>query len=146
MRLPLSWIKEIVDITVSPSELADRLTMAGLEVSAIETKGDGWEYCQVGSVISVDSHPNADRLKLCSVDIGDEQLQVVCGAPNVEAGQRIAFAKSGAELFNTRSGKKEILKSAVIRGIASNGMICSELELGIGDDHSGILVLPDDAP
>ena len=98
MRLPLSWIKEIVDITVSPSELADRLTMAGLEVSAIETKGDGWEYCQVGSVISVDSHPNADRLKLCSVDIGDEQLQVVCGAPNVEAGQHPKREKGNSQV------------------------------------------------
>lgn len=146
MRLPLSWIKEIVDITITPLQLADRLTMAGLEVSAIETKGEGWENCQVGYVLSVDSHPNADRLSLCSVDVGDEQLQVVCGAPNVKVGQRIAFARSGAELFNTRSGKKEILAPAVIRGIASNGMICSELELGIGDDHSGILVLPDDAP
>ena len=146
MRLPLSWIREMVNITISPSELADRLTMAGLEVSAIETKGEGWQNCQVGCVLSVDPHPNADRLRLCTVDLGDEQLQVVCGAPNVEAGQRIAFAKSGAELLNTRSGKKEILRPAVIRGVASNGMICSELELEIGDDHSGILVLPHDAP
>jgi phenylalanyl-tRNA synthetase beta chain len=100
----------------------------------------------VGYVTSVEQHPNADRLTLCAVDIGSERVQVVCGAPNVAAKQKIAFAKVGAGLFNAHSGKVEALKAARIRGVVSEGMICSERELGTGDDHTGILVLPDDAP
>ena len=101
----------------------------------------------VGHVLSVDPHPNADRLKLPTVDIGSgETATVVCGAPNVAAGQKIAFAKEGAMLINPRSGKPDALKPATIRGVRSAGMVCSALELGLGDDHEGILVLDDDAP
>ena len=145
MKVPLSWLKEYVDIVVPVEELAHRLTMAGTEVGGITTIG-GWKDCFVGQVAKVDKHPNADRLTLCTVDTGDEQLQVVCGAPNVVEKQKIAFARVGAELFNTHSSKLEPLKAARIRGVVSEGMICSEIELGIGDDHTGILVLPEDAP
>ena len=145
MKVPLSWLKEYVNITVPVKELAHRVTMAGTEVAEIATVG-GWENCYVGYVTKVEPHPNADRLTLCSVDIGGEQMKVVCGAPNVAESQKIAFAKVGAELFNTHSGKVEPLKAARIRGIVSEGMICSDRELSIGDDHTGILVLPDDAP
>ena len=145
MKVPLSWLKEYVDVTVPVEELARRLTMSGTEVAEVATIG-GWKSCYVGLVTSVERHPNADRLTLCSVDIGNETMQVVCGAPNVAQGQKIAFARVGAELFNTHSGKVEALKAARIRGVVSEGMICSERELGIGDDHAGIVVLPEDAP
>ncbi len=145
MKVPLSWLKEYVEINVPVAELAHRLTMAGTEVASVSTIG-GWTNCYVGFVSDVVQHPNADRLTLCTVDTGEKQMQVVCGAPNVAKGQKIAFAEVGAELFNTHSGKVEPLKAAKIRGVVSEGMICSEQELRIGDDHTGILVLPEDAP
>jgi phenylalanyl-tRNA synthetase beta chain len=145
MRVPLSWLKEYVDVTMSAQELGHRLTMAGIEAGDIIELG-GWSGCYVGRVLEVEPHPNADRLSLCRVDIGPEQLQVVCGAPNVAAGQKVCFAKVGANLYNTHSEKHENLKPARIRGVVSEGMICSELELGLGDGHEGIVVLPEDAP
>ena len=145
MRVPLSWLKEYVDVEMSTEELAHRLTMAGIEVGDTIELG-GWTDCYVGQVLEVEQHPNADRLSLCQVDIGQEQMQVVCGAPNVAAGQKICFAKIGAYLYNTHSEKHENLKPARIRGVVSEGMICSELELGLGDGQEGIVVLPDDAP
>ena len=145
MRVPLSWLKEYVDIDMSAQELAHRLTMAGVESGDIIELG-GWTGCYVGLVLEVEQHPNADRLSLCKVDIGQEQMQVVCGAPNVATGQKICFAKVGAYLYNTHSEKHENLKPARIRGVVSEGMICSEQELGLGDGHEGIVVLPEDAP
>ena len=145
MKVPLSWLRAYVDVPSSAEELAHRLTMAGVEVGGVERIG-GWTNCYVGRVLTLEPHPNADRLRLCTVDIGAEKLQVVCGAPNVAEAQKIAFAKIGATLFNTHSGKVEPLKAAKIRGVTSEGMICSVLELGIGEEHDGILALPDDAP
>ena len=126
-------------------ELAHRLTMAGVEVGDVVETGD-WTGCVVGQVLEVRQHPQADRLSLCRVNSGTEELEVVCGAPNVAVDQKICFAQVGAVLFNTHSGKREELKAARIRGVESKGMICSELELGLGEGHDGILVLPDDAP
>ena len=146
MKVPLSWLSELVDWALPPEELAHRLTMAGLEVGAVERIGGTWDRCSVGHVVAVDPHPNADRLVLCTVDAGDEHVRVVCGAPNVAAGQKIAFARAGARLYDARSGELSTLKAATIRGVRSEGMVCSERELGLGDDHDGILVLPDDAP
>ncbi len=145
MKVPLSWLKAYVDVNVPVDELAHRLTMAGVESGGVEQLG-GWNDTYVGHVLAVEQHPNADRLRLCTVDIGAEQLQVVCGAPNVAVDQNIAFAKVGARMFDTHSGKTEALKPAKIRGVVSEGMICSVLELGLGEEHDGILVLPDDAP
>ncbi|HEU0021819.1 MAG TPA: phenylalanine--tRNA ligase subunit beta [Dehalococcoidia bacterium] len=145
MRVPLSWLKEYVDVAVSAQELGHRLTMAGVEAGDIIELG-GWTGCYVGQVLEVEQHPNADRLSLCQVDIGPEQMQVVCGAPNVAAGQKVCFARVGAYLYNPHSKRRENLKSARIRGVVSEGMICSELELGLGDGHEGIVVLPEDAP
>ena len=145
MLIPLSWLKEYVDVELPPAELAHRLTMAGVEAGDITEYG-GWTGCCVGRVLAVEPHPNADRLSLCRVDTGAEEMQVVCGAPNVAAGQNICFARVGAYLYNTHSGKHENLKPARIRGVVSEGMICSELELGLGDAHEGIVVLPEDAP
>ncbi|MCS7206663.1 MAG: phenylalanine--tRNA ligase subunit beta [Dehalococcoidia bacterium] len=146
MRIPLSWLKEFVPLTLAPKELAHRLTMAGLEVGEIEHLGREWEQVFVGLVRRVLPHPNADRLRLCEVDLGSERWTVVCGAPNVAEGQKIAFAKVGARLLDPRTGKVETLRPARIRGVLSEGMICSERELGLGDDHTGILVLPEDLP
>ena len=149
MLVPISWLKNYVPVNDSPEELAHRLTMAGIEIGDVETIGANWEpnSIVVGHVLKIDPHPNADRLKLPTVDIGDgETATVVCGAPNVAAGQKIAFAREGASLFSPRSGKVETLKRARIRGVESSGMVCSPLELGLSEDHEGILVLDDDAP
>ena len=145
MNVPLSWLKDYVDVTIPATELAHRLTMAGVEVGGVQIVG-GWENCYVGEVLRVEPHPNADRLRMCTVNIGREELRVVCGAPNVAAGLKVPFATVGARLFNTHSGKHEALKASRIRGELSEGMICSELELGLGQDHSGIIELPQDAP
>ena len=151
MKVPLSWLRQYVDVDIPPSELAHRLTMAGVEVGEVVETG-GWSEVYVGSVTSVRQHPNADRLRLCTVTTGPgpdgnaEEMEVVCGAPNVAEGQKICFARVGANLYNAHSGKHETLAAARIRGVESQGMICSELELGLGDDHTGIIVLPEDAP
>ena len=147
MRVPLSWLKEYVPITLPPEDLAHRLTMAGLEVGEVEHIG-GWdrERVLVGLVTAVEAHPGADRLRLAAVDLGGETWTVVCGAPNVAPGQKIAFAKEGARLYNAHAGRVEDLKRVNIRGVESAGMVCSELELGLGDSHEGILVLPEDSP
>ena len=142
MQVPLSWLREYVDLDLTPPELAHRLTMAGVECGEVIEQG-GWQNCCVGEVLEVRPHPNADSLQLCRVNAGDAtEMEVVCGAPNVAAGQKICFAHVGADLFNTHSGRHEILKAARIRGVVSEGMICSELELGLGAGHEGIVVLP----
>ncbi len=149
MRVPVSWLKKYVPVTVPLRELAQRMTMAGVEVGGIEEIGADWdrEKIVVGKVLRVDPHPNADRLSLPTVDLGHgETATVVCGAPNVSAGQKIAFAKEGARLFSPRTGKVETLKAARIRGVLSAGMVCSALELGLSQEHEGILVLDPDAP
>ena len=145
MLIPFSWLSEYVDITLPPDELAHRLTMGGIEVGDVVTRG-GWDGCVVGYVRATRPHPNADTLTLCEVDPGDvSPLEVVCGAPNVAAGQKICFARPGVTLLNMHTGRREELKPARIRGIVSEGMICSEAELEISDEHEGIIVLPDDA-
>src|SRR5512141_50885 len=148
MRVSLKWLSDYVDLRLSPEELAHRLTMAGLAVDTIERAGGDWGAdIRVGSVAAVDPHPNADRLRLATVDVGpDERHRVVCGAPNLAVGQKIAFATVGARVFDGHTGKASVLKPAVIRGVESAGMVLSERELGLSEDHEGILVLPPDAP
>ncbi len=145
MKISVKWLKDYVDLTVSPVELADRLTMAGNEVKAVETAGN-WENVVIGQVTAINPHPNADRLRLAIVNTGKGVETVVCGAFNFTTGDKIAFAAVGAELTDGHTGQKIRLKPAKIRGIESRGMICSGKELGISEDHSGILVLPPDAP
>ena len=148
MKVPISWLRQYVDCALPAAELGHRLTMAGVEVGEITEIG-GWNEVFVGQVAAVRPHPNADRLRLCTVTTGGAagpDAEVVCGAPNVAAGQLICYARAGANLFNAHSGRRETLAPATIRGVQSQGMICSELELGLGDDHSGIIVLPADAP
>ena len=145
MKVPLSWLKEYVKIELSAEELAHKLTMAGVEVSGVQLIG-GWNNVFVGFVKSIAPHPNADRLSLATVELPGEVHTVICGAPNINTGQKIAFAKEGAILFNSHTGEQQPLKKATIRGIDSTGMICSALELSLGTDHAGILVLNEDAP
>ncbi len=146
MKIPLSWLRTYVDVALPPKELGHRLTMAGLEAAGYTVIGGSWDNVFVGRVVSVEPHPNADRLRLATVDLGTEQMTVVCGAPNVAAGQRIAFARVGARLIDAETGHLETLKAARIRGVVSAGMVCSERELGLGTDHTGILVLEESAP
>ena len=146
MRVPLSWLAEYVPLRMPPAELAHRLTMAGLETTYDPGPGAGWRNVVVGRVVDVRPHPNADRLRLADVDTGGGTATVVCGAPNVAAGQKIAFAHVGATLTSGKTGEPMELTAAVIRGVESAGMVCSERELGLSDEHEGILVLPDDSP
>lgn len=147
MRVPLRWLSEYVDVTIEPEELARRLTVASVEVGEIVTTGADWDGIRVGLVEEVKPHPNADRLVLATVLAGEgERHTVVCGAPNVAAGQKIAFAQVGARLIDGHTGRPTVLKRAKIRGVESAGMICSEKELGLSEEHEGILVLPEDAP
>ncbi len=146
MKVPISWLKEYVPVSIPARELAHRLTMAGLEVAEASAIGESWDKIFVGLVTRVERHPNADRLVLTTVDIGSETITVVCGAPNVAQGQKVPFAREGARLFDPRTGQPQILQAARIRGVLSEGMVCSERELGLGDDHEGIVVLEADAP
>jgi phenylalanyl-tRNA synthetase beta chain len=149
VRVSLKWLADYVPVTLPPRELAHKLTMAGLEVEHVAQVGADWDetLVTVGEVLAVERHPNADRLRLATVRYGDaEPLTVVCGAPNVAAGQKIAFARAGAKLIDGHSGEAAVLKAAKIRGVESTGMVCSERELGLSEEHEGILVLPDDAP
>ncbi|MFH1651204.1 MAG: phenylalanine--tRNA ligase subunit beta [Chloroflexota bacterium] len=145
MKVPGKWLQEYVPVTVPLDELTRRLTSAGLETMALRT-GGAWANVVIGVITAVNPHPNADRLRLATVDLGTEQETVVCGAPNLNAGDKIAFARVGAELIDPYKNEKAILKPAKIRGVESRGMICSEKELGISDSHEGILVLTPEAP
>src|SRR5579885_1837338 len=155
MKLPLSWLKEFVQITADPDEISHRLSVAGLEVENVERMRPSFAGVTVGRVLSVERHPNADRLSLCDVDAGQfGRFRVVCGAPNVHAGMVAPFARVGARLGGLhKAGEaaqslEEVppLQAAEIRGVRSEGMLCSGRELGLSDDHSGILELEGDAP
>ncbi|MCH8865203.1 MAG: phenylalanine--tRNA ligase subunit beta, partial [Chloroflexi bacterium] len=146
MKIPLSWLKEFIDFRLTPTELAEKLTMSGTEAEKVSTTGGDWDNVVVGQITAVNPHPNADRLSLPTVDTGTGEVSVVCGAPNLSVGDKIAFAFVGAKLIDGHSGERTELKTATIRGVASSGMVCSEKELGISDSHEGILVLPPEAP
>jgi len=140
MKVPVSWLKEYVDFEDTIEGLSDKLTFAGLEVEAIETIGSDFEGVVVGEILNIEPHPGADKLRLCTVDYGtDENMRVVCGAPNVEVGGKYPFAPVGTTLPGGFT-----LKKAKIRGEVSMGMLCAKDELGLGEDHSGLLVLDAD--
>ncbi len=146
MRVPLKWLAEYAPVTLPPEELARRLTLSVAEVEDIISTGPWDEHVRVGQVLRVEPHPNADRLRLVTVNLGNRQERVVCGAPNVAEGQKVAFGEVGARLINGKTGEPMVLTPARIRGVESAGMVLSEKELGISDEHEGILVLPPDAP
>ncbi len=137
MKVPVSWLREYVDLDATPEALADKLTFSGIEVEGVHTIGSDYAGVVVGEVLHIEQHPGADRLRLCRVFNGDEELQVVCGADNFEVGDKVPFAGVGVTL---PVGFK--LKKAKIRGQVSFGMLCAEDELGISDDHDGIMILP----
>lgn len=138
MKISLSWIKELVDLNeISTDEIVAKLTMSGLEVEDVVDQTKMYKDFIVGFVKETEKHPNADKLTVCKVFNGKEDLQVICGAPNVKAGQKVVFAQIGTEIPNGNF----TIKKAKIRGVESNGMICAEDELLLSDDHSGIMVL-----
>ena len=148
MKVPMRWLADFVDTGLPPAELARRLTMAGLEAEKIEEIGTGWDNVFVGHVDRVERHPDADRLVLAEVQAGEHRLTVVTGAPNIAPGQTVALALAGARLIDGHSEtlQYKTLKPGVIRGIRSEGMVCSEKELGLSGEHEGILVLEPEAP
>ena len=147
MNISYKWLKEYVDFDLTAQEVCDALTSTGLEVDALEEvqsiKG-GLKGLYVGKVLTCEAHPNSDHLHVTTVDLGKgEPSQIVCGAPNVAAGQKVIVADLGCVLYD---GDKEfVIKKSKLRGVDSCGMICAEDEIGIGNDHSGIIVLPEDA-
>ncbi len=146
MRVSLNWLKDYIPLTLPAETLAERLTMAGLEVGKIDVKGGAWDNIFIARIVDIKPHPNADRLRLAEVDLGAEREVVVCGAPNIQVGQKVSYARVGAKMFDTHTGKTETLQPAKIRGVVSRGMICSAKEMGISEDLEGILVLPETAP
>lgn len=147
MNISYKWLKEYVDFTLTPQEVCDALTSTGLEVDALEEvqsiKG-GLKGLYVGKVLTCEPHPNSDHLHVTTVDLGRETpSQIVCGAPNVAAGQKVIVADLGCVLYD---GDKEfVIKKSKLRGVESYGMICAEDEIGVGTSHDGIIVLPEDA-
>ena len=147
MNISYKWLKEYVDFDLTAQQVADALTSTGLEVDALEEvqsiKG-GLKGLFVGKVLTCEAHPNSDHLHVTTVDLGKgEPSQIVCGAPNVAAGQKVIVADLGCVLYD---GDKEfVIKKSKLRGVESNGMICAEDEIGVGTSHDGIIVLPEDA-
>jgi phenylalanyl-tRNA synthetase beta chain len=137
MNVPFGWLKTFVDLDVTPEALAERLTFSGIEVEGIVTVGEGLEGVVAAAITDVQPHPSADRLKVCRVNAGSGELRVVCGAPNVRAGDLAAFAPAGVTLPN---GMR--IRETRLRGEVSQGMLCAEDELGLSDDHAGLLLLP----
>src|ERR1700727_2243736 len=142
MKFTLSWLKDHLDTSASLAEIVDALTRVGLEVESVEDPALKYDGFVVASVIEAKQHPNADRLKVCIVDAGQGQVQVVCGAPNARTGMKGVFSAAGTYI----PGKKLTLAKGVIRGVESNGMLCSAAELELGDNHDGIIELPEPAP
>lgn len=148
MNISYKWLKEYVDFDLEPQQVADALTSIGLEVGQVEevqsVKG-GLAGLQVGHVLTCEPHPDSDHMHVCTVDLGAGRVeQIVCGAPNVAAGQKVIVATIGTRLYD---GDKEFtIKKSKLRGVESCGMICAEDEIGVGTSHDGIMLLPDDTP
>jgi len=145
MKITYNWLKEYVDFDWSVEELAERITMLGVEVEGIEEYGGAFEGIVVGEVVTRDQHPNADKLSLCKINDGTQELQIVCGATNFQAGDKVALATIGTEMPVEQDQKPFVIKEGKIRGETSQGMMCSGSELKLSEDHEGILVLPKDA-
>ena len=142
MKFSLSWLKDHLETNASPAEIADKLTAIGLEVEEVSNPAEALAPFVVAKVLTAEKHPQADKLQVLTVDAGSGPIQVVCGAPNARAGMLGVFGPPGAYI----PGSDITLKVAAIRGVESNGMMCSSRELELGDDHSGIIELPEDAP
>lgn len=148
MNISYNWLKEYVDFTLTPDEVAEALTSVGLEVGSVEEVQSirgGLKGIVTAEVLTCEMHPNSDHLHVCSVNLGEgEVVQIVCGAPNVAAGQKVVVATVGTTLYD---GDKEfVIKKSKLRGVESHGMICAEDEIGVGTSHDGIIVLPAETP
>lgn len=142
MKISYNWLTEFVNLDLTPEETAQKLTLVGLEVEEITSFGSLLKGVIVGEVLKVEDHPNADRLHICKVNTGSETVQIICGADNVAPGQKVPVATVGSTLpVETDDGEPLTIRKAKLRGEESRGMICSEDELGLGEDHSGIMVL-----
>src|SRR5580693_5324239 len=142
MKFTLSWLKDHLDTDADAKTIADKLTSIGLEVESVSDAGAALKDFIVGEVLTADKHPNADKLRLCTVNSGDgAPLQIVCGAPNARAGIKVVLARPGTVIPASGEG----LKVGSIRGVESFGMMCSARELLLGEDHDGIIELPKDA-
>lgn len=141
MIVSLRWLRDYIDIEMSPEELADSLTMAGLEVDSINEITPGFSNVVVAQILSIKPHPGSEKLSLCQVTTGDKTVPIVCGAKNMRANDKVALAKVGATIPGGYT-----IKSSRLRGEPSEGMLCSEEELGIGEDATGIMILPEDLP
>ena len=147
MKISLNWLKNFINIPKNQTEIEDVLTEVGLEVDQVIKIQPDKKYINnliVGEIISISKHPNADRLNLAKVNVGNKKLSIICGAKNINIGQKVVVAKSGNKIKNV-SGHILEIKKTKIRGIESDGMICAEDEIGIGNSHSGIIVLPNSA-
>src|ERR1041384_6603385 len=146
MKVTLNWLKRYVDFSWSPEELAERLTMLGIEVEGVQKIGGEFDGIVVAQIITKDKHPNADKLTLCRVNDGKGERQIVCGAQNFKAGDKVPLILPGASL-PLKPGEKEpfTIKVGKIRGVESHGMMCSPQELGLPDQVDGLLVLREDA-
>ena len=147
MNISYNWLKEYVDFELTAQEVADALTSEGLEVGCVEevqpVKG-GLQGLVIGEVLTCVPHPNSDHMHVCTVNLGEgEPVQIVCGAPNVAAGQKVVVATLGCKLYD--GDECFTIKKSKLRGVESHGMICAEDEIGIGTDHNGIIVLPETA-
>ena len=139
MKFTLSWLKDHLNTSANVNEIVDCLNKIGLEVSSLKTYKTDVNKLKVAKIIDVKKHPNADKLNVCTIKFDEAQTQVVCGAPNVNVNKKYVFAPSGTFI----GGINLTLKKAVIRDVESDGMLCSEKELEISDDHNGIIELPD---
>lgn len=150
MKISLNWLKSYIDTSLKAEEIANILTHIGLEVEGmeqIESIRGGLEGLVIGKVLTCEQHPNADKLHVTTVDLGlDEPLQIVCGAPNVAAGKKVVVATINTMLYPTGEAEGFKIKKSKIRGVESFGMLCAEDEIGIGTDHAGIILLPEDTP
>src|SRR5688572_20362468 len=139
MKFSENWLRTFANPALDTQGLANALTFAGLEVEEVEPAAPAFDRVVVGEVLSVEKHPGADRLSLCQVSVGTATLSIVCGAPNVKAGMKVPTALVGAKLPGLE------IKAAKVRGVESHGMLCSEKELGLSDESSGLMALAGDA-
>ena len=142
MKTTLDWLRTHLDTDAALATIVERLVMLGHDVELVENRAAALEPFKVAFVVSAERHPNADRLKVCVVDTGKEHVQVVCGAPNAHTGMKGVFSPAGTIIPRTGA----LLRESTIRGVASRGMLCSAYELGLGEDHDGIIEVAADAP
>jgi len=140
MKFSYNWLKDLSNTKLSPEKIAEKLTLKSFEVEGVKKIGNNLDKVVVGEILKVDKHPDADNLNIVKVNVGEKDLEIVCGAPNIRAGQKVPVALVGAIL-----GEDFEIKKTEIRGIESNGMLCAEDELGLGDDHEGIMILDNEA-